>query len=466
MVIPMLMAFASYRNIVNFYFSSAALSSSLLNCLYIYYLAQTLRSKGLSETNCRAIYYLQTSCTVVLAYTIAAMHANFVLCLLSSPSSSSSDQHHSTRTCLQSCGLCLRRFFRRLCFCLVLCIWSLSFTATIPLLYTIDSNEKTPKPVYCPGTTQISYLEEWFDRNRLVQSVLFNLIPLLITLFISLIALAKLFYDCLFYFYLRLKMSKCSPCRKRSSKRRQQKQHLSIPNSISMLSSLGIISNNNIQSGFNLATMTESPTPTSEITISSSNLILQSCGHWCSSSFLRFLLVLSCCLLACIYPIAMRFYLVYFSVLVPLIFAVLNYSLGQITPTQKTTTSTIPTTTLIEPQTNIENRTVTIPILMNSTDTDNDKLVKQNSPLKSERICSHEEYELQSPLMSNLVNENDGMDKHEHEHDLPSPSSSSQSSTIPPVQTHSQHHRLPLTGKQKYFSNNLYENYNRNMSMR
>jgi hypothetical protein len=66
MVIPALMAFASYRNIVNFYFSSAALSSSLLNCLYIYYLAQQLRSRGLSENNCRAIYYLQTSCTVVL----------------------------------------------------------------------------------------------------------------------------------------------------------------------------------------------------------------------------------------------------------------------------------------------------------------------------------------------------------------------------------------------------------------
>ena len=66
LVIPMLMAFASYRNLVNLYFSTAALSSSLLNCLYIYYLVQTLRSRGLSENNCRAIYYLQTSCTVVL----------------------------------------------------------------------------------------------------------------------------------------------------------------------------------------------------------------------------------------------------------------------------------------------------------------------------------------------------------------------------------------------------------------
>lgn len=66
LVIPVLMAFASYRNVINFYFASTALSSSLLNCLYIYYLAQTLRSRVLSENNCRAIYYLQTSCTVVL----------------------------------------------------------------------------------------------------------------------------------------------------------------------------------------------------------------------------------------------------------------------------------------------------------------------------------------------------------------------------------------------------------------
>jgi len=66
LVIPALMAFGLYRNVVYFYFSSAALSSSLLNCLYIYYLMETLRSKGLSENNCRAIYYLQTSCTVVL----------------------------------------------------------------------------------------------------------------------------------------------------------------------------------------------------------------------------------------------------------------------------------------------------------------------------------------------------------------------------------------------------------------
>ena len=66
MFIPVLMLFSSYRNIINFYFSSVALSTSMINCLYMYYLAQTLHSKVLSENNCRAIYYLQTSCIVVL----------------------------------------------------------------------------------------------------------------------------------------------------------------------------------------------------------------------------------------------------------------------------------------------------------------------------------------------------------------------------------------------------------------
>ena len=295
--------------------------------------------------------------------------------VLLSSSSSSTDQNPPTRTCLQSCGFCLRRFFRRFCFCLVLCVWSLSFTATIPLLYTIDSNEKIPKPVYCPGTTQISYLEEWFDRNRFSQSLIFNLIPLLTTLFLSSIALLKLFYDCLFYFYLRLKMSKCSPCRNKSSHHRHRQQSLTIPNSISMLSSLGILSNNNIPSGFSLAPIAESSTPTSETTISSSDLVLQSCGHWCSGSFLRFLLVLSCCLLACIYPIAMRFYLVYFSVLVPLIFAVLNYSLGQLTPTQTSTnaaTAAVNTITThippMEQPIHLENRNMTLPAFRISAD--------------------------------------------------------------------------------------------------
>jgi hypothetical protein len=338
------------------------------------------------------------------------------------------------------------------------------------LLYTIDSNEKTPKPVYCPGTTQISYLEEWFDRNRLVQSVIFNLIPLLATLFLSSIALLKLFYDCLFYFYLRLKMSKCSPCRtKSSSHHRHRQQSLSIPNSISMLSSLGILSNNNnIPSGYSLAPIAESSTPTSETTISSSDLVLQSCSQWCSGSFLRFLLVLSCCLLACIYPIAMRFYLVYFSVLVPLIFAVLNYSLGQLTPTQTTTNATtsnaITTSIPIEQQTHLETRNINVPTFRSSADsTSSSKFMQRNSSLKRKRNRSTEQFELQSPLMSNIIHDNDGID--EREEFLISPSSSSQSSAIQ-IQTDIQHHRPPLTGKQKYFSNTLYEKCSRNMLIR
>ncbi len=398
------------------------------------------------------------------------MHANFVLCLLSSSSSSSSsEQNHSTRTCLQSCGLCLRRFLRRFCFCVVLCIWSLSFTATIPLLYTIDSNEKIPKPVYCPGTTQISYLEEWFDRNRLVQSVIFNLIPLLATLFISFIALLKLFYDCLLYVYLRLKMSKCSPYRRKSSDHHQHRQQsLSIPNSISMLSSLGILSNTNtnIPSGLSLSPMAESPTPTSETTISSTDLMLPSCGHWCSGSFLRFLLVVSCCLLACIYPIAMRFYLVYFSVLVPLIFAVLNYSLGQLTPMQTSTNrpiNTITTAMPLEQQTNLENPNRIGTTFLNSSETDYEKFRRRNSSLKRKRDCSNEQFELQSPLMTNLMHDNDTLD--EREQFLISPSSSSQSSAIH-IHSDSQQHRPSITGKQKYFSNTLYEKCSRNMLIR
>ena len=66
MFIPLLMVFSTYRNVVNFYFSSVALSSSMINSLYMYYIAQSLHSKALSENNCRAIYYLQTSCIAVL----------------------------------------------------------------------------------------------------------------------------------------------------------------------------------------------------------------------------------------------------------------------------------------------------------------------------------------------------------------------------------------------------------------
>jgi hypothetical protein len=427
------------------------------------------------------------------------MHANFVLCLLSSSSSSSSDHHqHSTRTCLQSCGVCLRRFFRRLCFFLVLCIWSLSFTATIPLLYTIDSNEKAPKPVYCPGTTQISYLEEWFDNNRLVQSVIFNLTPLLITLFLSIIALLKLFYDSLIYVFFRLKMSKCSPYRLKSSHQQNDEQNVAMPNSISMLSSLGIISNSNVPSGFSLAPITESSTPTSDRTMSSTAIHLPSCGRWCSTSFLRFLLVLSCCLLACIYPIAMRFYLVYFSVLVPLIFAVLNYSLGQLlVPTQASINNAITTTAMEEQQQqqqhhhqqqqqqplitsslapvptlapsspppatiNSNSRRMTTSTSINCTDSANRKFHSRRTSSKSERDCFHEQFEMQSSLMNTMMPDHDGL--YEREEFLLSPSNSSQSSTVPIGQATS-HQRTSLTGKQKYFSNNLYENYHRNLFM-
>ena len=56
MIVPILMMFSSYHNMINFYISSTALSSSLINCLYLFYLVQTVRSKILSELNCRAIY--------------------------------------------------------------------------------------------------------------------------------------------------------------------------------------------------------------------------------------------------------------------------------------------------------------------------------------------------------------------------------------------------------------------------
>ena len=66
LIIPILMVFTSYRNLANFYLSSTALSSSLINHLYFFYLLQTIRGKTLSENNCRAFYYLQTSCVLVL----------------------------------------------------------------------------------------------------------------------------------------------------------------------------------------------------------------------------------------------------------------------------------------------------------------------------------------------------------------------------------------------------------------
>lgn len=309
----------------------------------------------------------------ILAYTITAMHANFVLCLFPSPSSQSSDQQHLFRRCFQSCIISLRRFFRRFCICFVLCVWALSFTSTIPLLYTIDSNEKSPKPVYCPGTTQITYLEEWFDRNRLIQTIIFNLIPLLICIFLSLIALLKLLFDCLIYFYLRLKISKCSPFRK---------------NSTPVLSTI------------------------------------EPYRRWFLTSFLRFILILSCCLLACIYPIVMRFYLIYFSVVVPLIFSIFNYSSVQLTSTQQ--------------QTIIENRDIilTPPSIRNSSLNVNTNTILQ----------TNEQFELQTPVISNLLDKSDELPT------VPLRSSPILSNTHQPI----------LTEKRKSFANHLYEN-TRNM---
>ncbi|CAF1272285.1 unnamed protein product [Adineta steineri] len=417
-----------------------ALSSSLINSLYLFYLVQTLRSKTLLDINCRAIYYLQASCVVVLAYTVAAMHANFILSLF--PPSTS-----TKHTCLQSCGLSLRRFFRRFCFCLVLCIWSLSFTSTIPLLYTIDSNEKSPKPVYCPGTTQISYLEEWFNRNRFTQTVVFYLIPLLISSFLTMIAMLKILYDSFQYLYIRIRMSRCSPCRKNFSPYQQQQQQ-SIPQSMSFLQALGLAgNNNNTRNDGNLPSTIEQSM--NEITpMSPLNLPVQSCGRWLSSTFLRLLLILSCCLLACIYPIAMRFYLIYFSVLVPLVFAVLNYSLGQLATTQEQEQQQPLTmenhhTTL----TNSAGRSSTATYSSLNITTSKSPQIATPPIIHEQDNISHEQFELQSSLMINLFNEPDET--------LITPSSSSPPSTTP--STRLQQPSIKRN-KRKYFSNQLYEN--------
>lgn len=312
----------------------------------------------------------------ILAYTITAMHANFVLCLFPS----SPEEDHPTRRCFPSCARYLRRFFRSFCFCFVLCIWSVSFTCTVPLLYTIDSNEKSPKPVYCPGTTEISYLEEWFDRNRIIQTIICNLMPLLICLFLSIIALSKLFYDSLVYFYFRFKTSQCFLFRNQS-----------LP----------------------------------------SNVPIQSYRRWFATSCLRFILVSSCCLLACIYPIVMRFYLIYFSVLIPLIFAAFNYSL----------TLTEPTPT-IEDQ---DNMLTTSPIVQeNSLNINSNKILQTNDP-------SNEQFELQPPVIAKPLNKDD------------EPSASPSISSIT-FSTPHQHHRPSKKKKRNYFANHLYEN-TRNMSI-
>ena len=288
------------------------------------------------------------------------MHANIVLCLFPP-----SDPHPSTRTCLQSIGHWLRKFFRRFCFCLVVCVWSLSFTATIPLLYTIDSNEKILTPVYCPGTTDITYLDEWFDRNRIMQTTLFNLIPLLISLVLTIIALSKLSYDYLFYIYMRLKMSKCSPCRDEE-----------------------IVS-------------------------------IESCRYWFSTSILRLLLVLSTCLFACIYPIVMRFYLIYFSVLIPLIFAAMNYSLKQLPSTQQQLST-------IENDNSIVTNGVNISRLLQPTTTiiHRERDDSLNRPIELENLVGGHRESSETPSTSSIIR-----------------------------------------GKPKYVSNNLYEN-TQNMFLR
>ena len=350
------------------------------------------------------------------------MHANFVLCLFPS-----SPRSHAIRTCLQSCGACLRRFFRRFCFCLVLCIWSLSFTATIPLLYSLDSNEKSPKPVYCPGTTQISYLEEWFDRNRLIQTVIFNLIPFLLSLLLSLIALLKIFSDFIHYIYLRCRESQCSPCRERYSA-----QQTSLPSSNSRAILTGPPS-----------IMIDSITPTSENADLPTSTSLQPCRMWCSTAFLRFILVLSCCLLACIYPIAMRFYLIYFSVLVPLIFTAINYSFGSsniieeypLTRSRSSASAAPPmqrpsvVISSIEMSSNLDRRHL-FPT-MSTTPT---PPIANNKP----RLSSSEQIELKSPLMMNIL----------HERDESNASSSPTTATL----------QRNTLSKPKYFSNHLYEN--------
>lgn len=283
---------------------------------------------------------------LVLAYTIVALHVNFLFSLFSP----------TEGRFFHRCFTCLRRFFRRICFCFILCIWSLSFTSTVPLLYTIDSNEKSPRPVYCPGTKKISYLEEWFDENRFIQTILFNLIPLVICVFLSIIALSKLIFDWLSYFVIRWRQSRCSCCLYRQT----------------------------------------------------SNFFIQPYRQCFIQSFLHFLLISSASLLACIYPIVMRFYMIYFSVFVPLIFAAFNYS------------------------------QTTIPI-------ENPMIEEENPIVLNRMVQTNESVQLQSPIMMNLLNRQDQLSS-------PSPSSTS---TV--LSTPRQSHRR---GKQhrNTFINHFYEN--------
>jgi len=74
LIVPILLIFISYRSLINFYFSSVTLVNSLINSLYLFYLIQTVREKSLTENNCRAIYYLQTSCILVLGRDIFRLY--------------------------------------------------------------------------------------------------------------------------------------------------------------------------------------------------------------------------------------------------------------------------------------------------------------------------------------------------------------------------------------------------------
>ena len=209
----------------------------------------------------------------VSGYTIAVMHANFVLYLFPLPTKSTDEQTY--RYFYQSCQVYLRRIFRRICFSFIVFMWAFSFTSVIPLLYTIDSNEKDPEAVFCLGLNQKkTYRDEWFDRSRPLQTIVINLIPFLINFLLLSIVIGKLLYECLGYFYFHLEKQLYRLFRRRDL---------------------------------------------------SNNIILEPFHRWFVKYFFRFLFLCSTCLLACIYPIVMRFYLIYFSAFIPLMFVIFNY---------------------------------------------------------------------------------------------------------------------------------------------
>ena len=207
---------------------------------------------------------------------------------------------------------------------------------------------------------------------------------------------------------------------------------------MSMLSSLGMIGRGSNPLVIPLSPMYDASTPTSETSRSSADFPLQSWSTWFSSSFLRFLLVFSCCLLACIYPIAMRFYLIYFSVLVPLIFTVMNYCLAQ------SAAASSPLLLNNQQDMVIENRPMTI-MTISATPPPPPMTIEipHTTIVKRERNGpTHEQFEMRSPLIANLM--------HEREESIVASTESSRSSaTLPSEHT---------AGKRKYFSNHLYEN--------